>query len=183
MSETEVNVEIKMKLDTSPAKDQMESLNKKRARMRRKITSSVMRRMGNFAASGVGALGGFSAVNRVMNSRGPIDMMEAAKIPILASVQQFVDKQMGYSARGRMSAISMAQQKMAINSFFLKSTDDAKMFYNVVEPIEQQKMEGTNIVRKAMGGPDFEEVIAAASAGYVKLVSKAFSYFYDKIAG
>jgi len=182
---------IKVDLDSSPAKQQFKMLGKKGAKMTRRVATSSARRVSRSITGvgglsfGVGAILGNAGIGRILGRgrKGPVDPWEQAMVPVQAAVQTWVDKKMGYSASARMSAVSMTAQKMAVNSYFMNETDSAQKYYNVVEPMQQLQQQGLNVVRETMKGPELDDIIAQAAKGYANLIGRAFTYFYDKLAG
>lgn len=183
---------IKVDLDKSTAESQLKRLSKRAAQTTRRVATSQARRVSSSITGlsrvpsfGIGALTGYAAVGRILGRGrgGPIDPWEQLMVPLQASMQEFIDKKMSYSARTRMAAVNQTAQKMAINSHFLGETDSAKTYYQHVEPMMQLETRGVQIVRQDMKGPDFSDVLAQATKGYMQLVENAFSWWWDKLTG
>ena len=182
---TETDVEINVDLDTSPAKSKIKSLGKRSSRMTRRIAMSTMKAVQGDGKLGftVGAIGGYSMVNRARSMHGPADPWEMAMLPIAASVQQYIDETIGYNATARKRAVSQTAQTMAVNSHFLGDTTAAEGLYDALEPIAQLEESGRSIIRQEMAGPSLTEIIAMATGGYVHLLFESFGYIVDGITG
>lgn len=180
----EVNIELH--LDTKTAQSDSRALNRTERQTRRRInTASSKRFISKSVSRGVAAMGGLSAIGRIKRTYSEVDPWSESLTPVMASVQQFVDKTLGYSARARMQALDQVRSDLAVYAQETGNMGVVRDAYANELKFTKLQEEGLSILRKdpRFAGPTLGDLLSKAFTGYFKLVGDSFDYLWNGIDG
>ena len=130
-------------------------------------------------------MGGLSAIGRIKRTYSEVDPWSEVLTPVMASVQQFVDETLGYSARARMQALDQVRSDLAVYAQETGNMGVVKDAYANELKFTKLQEEGLSILRKdpRFAGPTLGDLLAEAFTGYFRLVGDSFDYFWNGING
>ena len=177
---TDENHSVRVELDLTEFAPEARALDRVEKRGRQSIATKVRRRAqkagrGRARAAAVGILGGARGISRIRRTYDGADPWAEVLTPFVSAFQDFVDKQMGYSARAAQRAREMVKTRLA---GYTKDTGDlsAARADFAYELNRQNEIEsGRNILRahKDFQGPNILDLLAASIPGYFELLWKS----------
>ena len=155
-------------------KDQVKR--KTRLTIRRRLTDSISHRIKGRVMQGLGALGGYRTVGRILSS-GNGDPWGEALTPIQGAIVRFMDETIGYSAAARKQTANEVAAAFATSVGRHGSTDLAKQMFQTKLQINTEIEMGRSIFRSdpRFAGATLGELIEQSMKGYFALIQKSFS--------
>lgn len=175
---------VKVVLDTKKAKKQARDLSRSRVRSKKRQTETSNRRapISGKLSKLVGGVGGYSAVNRMLHtSGGQASPWDAWKRPVEALAQQWIDEQIGYSAKAKTTSIARTQAKLGFAVGSGRHMDAAQQFLTRDLSMQSQVEAGRQILRAdpRFAGVNFVDLMKQSVGGYFDLLYKSFGYIAE----